>query len=74
MPCPFPDPNGLDDEALMSVDATLAGLVENSRAVFAAHPNPVTEWMLARDELASDYVSQLVAHRFGEALGENELD
>lgn len=73
-PCPFPDSAGLDNDALTSVASTLASFVENSRQVYEEHPNPVTKWFLRRDELASDYVSQLVEFRFGQALDEGELD
>jgi len=73
MPCPFPDPSSLDDDALVSINSTLAGVLEHSRDVHREHPNPVTKLLLERDELASDYVAQLVAHRFGKALDEGEL-
>jgi hypothetical protein len=73
-PCPFPDPASLDPDALASVAATLASFVDDSRRVYENDPNPVTKWLMQRDELASDYVSQLVEFRFGQALDEGELD
>jgi hypothetical protein len=73
MPCPFPDPDSLDNDALASVNVTLASFVADSRRVFDDHPNPVTEWLWLRDELASDYVAGLVAYRFGQALDAGEL-
>jgi hypothetical protein len=72
--CPFPDPASLDNDALASVAATLAGLLEHSRGVYENNPNPVTKWMMHRDELAADYVSALVEFRFGQALEGGELD
>lgn len=73
MPCPFPDPSSLDDDALASINATLAGLHVHARGV-DEHPNPVTKWLMRREELASDYVSQLVAFRFGKAIEDGELN
>jgi hypothetical protein len=68
MACPFPDPSSLDNDALASIDATLARFAADSRRVYEANPNAVTRWLLLRDELANDYVAQLVAHPVGEAL------
>jgi hypothetical protein len=72
-PCPFPDPAGLEPDALASIAATLASFVEDSRRVYMNDPNPVTKWFMNRDELASDYVSQLVEFKFGQAFDEGEL-
>lgn len=72
--CPFPDPSKLDDDALASVAVTLAGFLDDSRRVFEEHRNPVTKWLLARDELASDYVTAMVEDRIGRAFDSGELN
>jgi hypothetical protein len=72
--CPFPDPSSLDDDGLVSINATLASFHRNARRVYEENPNPVTKWLMMREALASDYVTQLVAFRFGRAIDRGELE
>ena len=72
--CPFPDPSTLDDDGLACVNVTLASFADDARRMFGAHPNPVTKWLLEREELALDHVAKLVANRVAHARDEGELE